>query len=154
MHSTIGLISDTHGMIRPEALEALDGVEQILHAGDVGGPEVLAALGQVAPVLAVRGNTDTSPWGRSLPLTVEHTLGNTKLLVIHDLHDLEIRPADAGIRAVISGHTHKPLVQEREGVLFINPGAAGARRFSLPICVALLHVRDGRLEVELVTLNA
>lgn len=148
MH-TIGLISDTHGLMRPEALAALAGVEQILHAGDVGGPEILAALREVAPVTAVRGNTDTSPWGRSLPRTAEVMVGEAHLLVIHDLHDLDLRPADAGYHAVISGHTHKSQVQERDGVLFINPGAAGPRRFSLPTTVALLHVNGMQLSVEL-----
>lgn len=148
MNHIIGLISDTHGLMRAEALRALAGVDQIIHAGDVGGPEVLEALAGIAPVTAVRGNNDTSPWGRTLPHTAEVVLEQAKLFVIHDLHDLAIRPAEAGYGAVVSGHTHRALAQERDGVLFVNPGAAGPRRFRLPVTLALLHIDGEALRVE------
>lgn len=149
----IGLISDTHGLLRPEALAALAGVAQIIHAGDVGGPEILAALREVAPVTAVRGNTDTSPWGQSLPFTASIVAGGVQIQVIHDLHTLGQRPADAGFGVVVSGHTHRALVQEREGVLFVNPGAAGQRRFSLPLSVGIMEIRDGAASVRIVEIG-
>lgn len=149
----IGLISDTHGLLRPEALAALAGVERIIHAGDVGGPEIIAALAELAPVTAVRGNTDTSPWGRTLPRTAELAVGQARLLIIHNLAELSPPAADAGYHAVISGHTHRALVRPYGAALGINPGAAGHRRFSLPVTVALLRVDGAGLDVDVVELD-
>jgi putative phosphoesterase len=132
----IGLISDTHGLMRPEALDALRGSDLILHAGDVGKPQVLAALRAIAPVVAVRGNVDTAPWAAELP----ETAGANGIFVIHDVHQLAIEPRAAGFRAVVSGHSHKPGMTERDGVLYINPGSAGPRRFRLPVTLARLDV--------------
>ena len=147
--TTIGVISDTHGLVRPEALAALAGVARILHAGDVGGPEVLAALAAIAPVTAVRGNNDAGGWARALPLA---TTVEIEGHAIHLLHDRKALAGDPRrFAAVITGHSHKPLVEEQGGVLFLNPGSAGPRRFKLPIALARLHV--GRtLRAELVTL--
>ncbi len=144
----IGLISDTHGLMRPEALAALAGVAQIIHAGDVGGSEIVAALREIAPVTVVRGNTDNSPWARTLPLDATVQVGAVKIYVIHDLHQLDIHLGQQGYRVVISGHTHRPVAEERDGVLFVNPGAAGPRRFHLPTTVALLRVRGEEAAAE------
>ncbi|MBC8161486.1 MAG: metallophosphoesterase family protein [Roseiflexaceae bacterium] len=149
----IGLISDTHGLLRPAALAALAGVEQILHAGDVGGSAILDGLRNIAPVTAVRGNTDTSPWGRTLPHSAELLIDSVRLLVIHDLAEFAQPQAVQGYRVVVSGHTHRQRVEERGGVLFVNPGAAGPRRFTLPLSVAILTVRGPELSVELVALD-
>jgi putative phosphoesterase len=136
MIGTVGLISDTHGLIRPEALDALRGSDLIIHAGDVGRPEILDALRAIAPVVAVRGNVDTAPWAAELP----ETAVASGIFVIHDVHQLAIDPRAAGFRAVVSGHSHKPGVVERDGVLYLNPGSAGPRRFRLPITLARLDV--------------
>ncbi len=140
---TVGLISDTHGLLRPEALAALRGVERIIHAGDIGGAEILAALATIAPVDAVRGNNDTGPWAACLPAELTLDIAGIAVHVLHDLKELEKDPAAAGFRVVISGHSHKPLVQERDGVLYVNPGSAGPRRFKLPVAVACLQVAAG-----------
>ena len=150
----IGLISDTHGLLRPEALAALQGARQIVHAGDAGAPEVLAALQGIAPVSAVRGNVDRGEWAQALPITRVIEVGGLLLYCLHDLGDLDLDPAAAGLAAVISGHPHQPRIERRGGVLFINPGSAGPRRFSLPITLVRLHLAGGRLEPELVTLLA
>ena len=149
----IGVISDTHGLVRPEALRALAGTELIVHAGDVGAPEVLDALRAVAPVVAVRGNNDRGRWARALAETevVEHA-GRT-LYVLHDLHELDLDPRAAGFDAVIVGHSHQPRVELRDGVLYLNPGSAGPRRFRLPVCVARLSVNARRLDATIVTLD-
>jgi len=149
----IGVISDTHGLVRPEALRALAGTELIVHAGDVGAPEVLDALRAVAPVVAVRGNNDRGRWARALAETevVEHA-GRT-LYVLHDLHELDLDPRAAGFDAVIVGHSHQPRVERRDGVLYLNPGSAGPRRFRLPVCVARLGVNARRLDATIVTLD-
>jgi len=139
--SWIGLISDTHGLLRPEAVQALDGAELILHAGDVGKPEVLDELRRIAPVIAVRGNVDHGPWAEALPETVTVEPG---IFMVHDVKSARI---PAGVRAVVSGHSHKALVEERGGVLYVNPGAAGPRRFRLPVTVARLWVADWRVEI-------
>jgi putative phosphoesterase len=149
----IGLISDTHGLLRPEALEALRGSELILHAGDVGKPEVLTALRKLSPVVTVRGNVDTSDWGRSLPETAVAEVGDVRLYVLHDVHALDLNPAAAGFQVVVSGHTHQPGKFERDGVLYINPGSAGPRRFQLPVSVARLNLGRNPFEVEFVELN-
>ena len=150
----IGVISDTHGLVRPEVIEALRGVELIIHAGDIGRPEVLTALQAVAPVVAVRGNVDRGEWARKLPVTEVVAIGHILLYVLHDVHQLDLDPAAAGFRAVIGGHSHRPSVEERNGVLFLNPGSAGPRRFKLPVGVALLHLKGNSLKAELVELKA
>ena len=132
----ISLISDTHGLLRPQALEALRGSELILHAGDVGKPEILTALRELAPVIAVRGNVDTSEWAKTLPETAVAEAGKILIYVLHDVHALDLNPAAAGFHVVVSGHSHQPGKFERDGVLYINPGSAGPRRFRLPVTVA------------------
>jgi putative phosphoesterase len=143
----VGLISDTHGLLRPEAVEALAGVEHILHAGDIGSAEVLANLRKIAPVTAVRGNNDKGAWAAGIAEFEGIELGGRHIYMLHDISELDLDPADAGFAAVITGHSHKPKIESRDGVLFINPGSAGPRRFKLPITV-------GFLEIEGDTLNA
>ena len=150
----VGVISDTHGLVRPEALYALRGVERIVHAGDVGTPEVLRILGTVAPVTAVRGNMDRGPWALRLPTTEAVEAGNALLYVLHDLEELDLDPAAGGFRVVITGHSHRPAVFERSGVLYLNPGSAGPRRFALPTSVALLEVNGASVEATIVELVA
>jgi uncharacterized protein len=147
------VISDTHGLVRPEAVAALRGSDRIVHAGDVGSPEVLRALEAIAPVVAVRGNNDHGPWANKLPLTDVVAVGGASLYVIHDVKELDVDPRAAGLSAVIAGHSHRPLCEERGGVLFFNPGSAGPRRFSLPICVGRLVVADGRVVGRIETLT-
>jgi uncharacterized protein len=149
----VGLISDTHGLVRPEALAALRGVDYILHAGDIGGEDVLHALRGLAPVTAIRGNNDTGPWGRSLPDTELVQLGGTWIYLVHDLGDLDIDPSAAGVDVVMSGHSHRPAVLEEGGVLYVNPGSAGPRRFTLPVSVAYLMIGTGRPSAHLATLE-
>ncbi len=146
----VGLISDTHGLLRPEALAALRGSDRIVHAGDIGDPGILDALSRLAPVTAIRGNVDTAPWASILPATTTLALDGTVILVIHDLADLD--PAAAGFRVVVSGHSHRPGIRECDGVLFVNPGSAGRRRFRLPVSVARLHLAGAAVTAELVDL--
>ncbi|WP_447979479.1 metallophosphoesterase family protein [Candidatus Nitrospira bockiana] len=136
----VGVISDTHGLLRPEALSALRGSDLILHAGDIGAPEVLDTLGELAPVLAVRGNNDRGPWARALPASRILPLEGLHLCLIHDLADLPQDRLDDAVRVIVSGHSHRPAVREREGRLYVNPGSAGPRRFRLPVSVARLSV--------------
>lgn len=150
---TIGVISDTHGLIRPEALRALGSADLIIHAGDVGTPEVLSALGNIARVVAVRGNTDRGPWATALPLEETLEIGGILLHVVHDIEHLSLDPAAAGVRAVIHGHSHRPSAERRHGVLFLNPGSAGPRRFTLPVTVALLSILQGSPSARIVTLG-
>jgi putative phosphoesterase len=152
MATRIGVISDTHGLLRPQALRALRGVDAIVHAGDVGAPEVLEGLGAIARVIAVRGNNDRGGWARALPETRTLTIGGARVHVVHDVKELAIDPREAGVNVVIAGHSHKPLVEEREGVLYLNPGSAGPRRFTLPISVAMLTVGARRPRARIVTL--
>lgn len=149
----IGVISDTHGLLRPEALAALEGCARIIHAGDIGKPQLLEALERIAPLEVIRGNVDTGDWATALPDRLELDLGGVRVIVLHDLKELECDPAALGIGLVISGHSHKPRVEQRGEVLYLNPGSAGPRRFKLPISLALLDVEGGRMEVELVTLG-
>jgi hypothetical protein len=149
----VGVISDTHGLIREEALVALQGSELIIHAGDIGKPEVLERLRKIAPVHAVRGNNDRDGWASALPLTEVVELGGLYAYLLHDIADLDIDPSAAGMAAVITGHSHKPLAEMRDGVLFLNPGSAGPRRFKLPITVARLHLAGDRLTSEIVRLE-
>jgi uncharacterized protein len=144
----MGVISDTHGLVRSEVLKAFRGVELIIHAGDVGAPEVLEALKTLAPVVAVRGNVDRGQWARGLKVREVAEAGESRLYILHDVHELDLEPAAAGFRAVISGHSHRPSVKEQDGVLFLNPGSAGPRRFRLPVSVALLRFAGNSLEAE------
>jgi putative phosphoesterase len=150
---TIGLISDTHGLLREEALEALRGSELIIHAGDVGKPEILEELRTIAPVVAVRGNVDTEPWAQALPETAVVEAGSVLIYILHDVKTLDLNAAAAGFHIVVSGHSHKPGKTERDGVLYINPGSAGPRRFQLPVTVALLRVDQTPYDVEFVDLE-
>ncbi len=149
----IGVISDTHGLMRPEALEALRGSELIIHAGDVGRPEVLDALRRLAPVEAVRGNVDVEPWSQALPLTRGVEVGGVRLYVIHDLKELKLDPAEAGFAAVISGHTHQPSIRHHAKVLYLNPGSAGPRRFRLLASVARITIARGSLDARIIELD-
>jgi putative phosphoesterase len=149
----IGLISDTHGLLRKEALEALRGSDLIIHAGDVGNPEILEALGKIAPVIAVRGNVDMEPWAQALPETAVAEAGAVSIYVLHDVNALDLNPTAAGFPIVVSGHSHKPGKRERDGVLYINPGSAGPRRFHLPVTVARLKLGRVPYEVEFVGLE-
>ena len=139
----IGVISDTHGLLRPEALAALRGVEHILHAGDVGDIAILDALRKIAPVTAIRGNVDGSGACAELPATDVVELGDKLFYLVHSVHDLDIDPVAAGVAMVVSGHSHKASVTARDGVIYFNPGSAGPRRFSLPVTVGFVTVEDG-----------
>ena len=148
----IGVISDTHGLLRPEALDALRGSELIIHAGDVGKPEILERLREIAPVVAVGGNVDTAPWAEELPeIQVVRVVGRS-IFVLHDRSQLVVDPVTAGHAAVVFGHSHQALVETRDGVLYLNPGSAGPRRFRFPITVARLRVSTELLEPEIVQL--
>ena len=149
----VGVISDTHGLLRPEAVRALEGAELILHAGDVGGPEVLEALGRIAPVVAVRGNNDRGRWAERLPDWEVVEVGAVSVYMIHDLKEMDLSPPGAGFRVVVSGHSHKPSMEEQRGVLYLNPGSAGPRRFRLPVSVARLRVAATEVSAELLELS-
>ena len=149
----IGLISDTHGLLRPEAIEALRDSELILHAGDVGKSEILDELRKLAPVVAIRGNVDTSPWAAKLRQTEVVETTAATFYLIHNINDLDLEPAAAGIHVVLFGHSHQPAQYEKNGVLYINPGSAGPRRFHLPISLARLNLTAKPWAVEFVTLN-
>lgn len=148
----VGVISDTHGLLRPEALAALGGVDHVLHAGDVGDPAILLALSQVAPLTAIRGNIDRSGPCAVLPATEAVELAGHLIYLVHSVHDLDLHPAVAGISVVVSGHSHKPSVERRDGMLYLNPGSAGPRRFSLPVTIAYLELGAGDPTAELVPL--
>ena len=148
----VGLISDTHGLLRDEALDALRGSDLIIHAGDVGAPEILRTLQSMAPVIAVRGNIDEGDWATALPETAVAEAGPTRIYIIHDIHGLNLDPAAAGFHIVVSGHSHKPARTERSGVLYLNPGSAGPRRFRLPVTVARLNVGQNPWKFDLVDL--
>ena len=145
----IGLISDTHSLLRPEALQALAGVERIIHAGDIGTLEVIETLRKIAPVDAVRGNNDKGPWAEEFPPWLALELGGVGIHVLHDVKELDVDPSAAGFRVIIAGHSHKPQVTERDGVLFVNPGSAGPRRFSLPVTLGYLTVEGGNASAEI-----
>src|SRR6266568_2074661 len=146
----IGLISDTHGLLRPEAVEARRGSELILHAGDVGKPEI---LGEIAAVVAVRGDVDTEPWAHALPVTAIAEAGAAMVEMIHDVKEMDLNPATAGFQIVLSGHSHKPGKMQRDGVLYVNPGSAGPRRLQLPVTVARLNLSSTPYAVEFVELK-
>ena len=151
--SVVGVISDTHGLLRPEAVDALRGSDMIVHAGDIGSPEVLRGLEALARVIAVRGNNDHGPWADKLPITDLFELGDAALYVIHDVKELDLDPREAGVSVVIAGHSHRPLCEERDGVLFFNPGSAGPRRFRLPISLGHLVITGARVAGRLETLE-
>ena len=153
MATSVGVISDTHGLLRPEAVAALRGSELILHAGDVGDAEILDRLRDIAPTVAVRGNVDTAAWASVLPMTEVVEIGTLQIYMLHDLAALDLDAKAAGFAAVISGHTHRPVARMRDGVLFLNPGSAGPRRFSLPIAVARLQIDGANVSHEIVELR-
>ena len=146
-----GIISDTHGLLRPEALKALQGVDRILHGGDVGNAAVLEGLREIAPVFAVRGNNDKGAWANELPQWEVAELEGVFVYMIHDLKEIDISPAGS-FQVVVSGHSHKPSIEEQRGVLYVNPGSAGPRRFDLPISIALLRVTGDQASAEIVEL--
>jgi putative phosphoesterase len=148
----VGLISDTHGLLRPEALAFLAGCDHIVHGGDIGAPDILERLARIAPLTTVRGNNDTAAWARGIPVTARIDLGGVSLYAIHDVKELDIDPAASGVRVVMSGHSHRPSHHERGGVLYVNPGSAGRRRFSLPISAGELLIEGDRVQVRLVDL--
>ena len=146
----LGVISDTHGLLRPEAIAALRGVDRILHAGDIGAPEVLTALAEIAPVTAVRGNNDKAPWAQAIPPTQIVDAAGVRIYMIHDVGELDLDAGGFGV--IVAGHSHRPRNELRDGVLWFNPGSAGPRRFKLPITVGLLTITAGRGRGEIVTL--
>jgi uncharacterized protein len=150
----VGLVSDTHGLLRPDARAFLMGCDYIVHGGDIGGAEILDELAAIAPLIAVRGNNDTEPWAARLPVTEMIRVGNVFVYVIHNLAELDIDPGAAGVRAVVSGHSHKPMIEERDGVLYVNPGSSGPRRFKLPISVGELIVSGSAVHARTVDLSA
>ncbi|HEV2963917.1 MAG TPA: metallophosphoesterase family protein [Candidatus Angelobacter sp.] len=149
----IGVISDTHGLLRPQAMEALHGSEHIIHAGDIGAADIIPSLREIAPVTAVRGNVDHEPWTRQYRETEAVELAGTHLYVIHIVQALDLNPSAAGFAAVISGHSHQPSQKVKDGVLYFNPGSAGPRRFKLPITVGRLEIVDGKLTSEIIELK-
>ena len=149
----VGVISDTHGLVRPEAVEALREADVILHAGDVGGSHVLQELGEIAPVIAVKGNVDLEPWARGLPDRRRLELGGARLLLLHDRAAVGPDPARKGLQVVVFGHSHQPLAERTGGVLWFNPGAAGPGRFRLPVSLGFLEIEDGTVRERLVRLE-
>lgn len=145
----IGIISDTHGRLRPEALAALVGVAHIVHAGDIGDPDIVARLSEIAPVTAIRGNVDRAPWAERYPHTASVDLRGRRLFVIHDRNELSFDPRAAGYDVVVSGHSHRPRVETIDGVLYLNPGSAGPQRFRLPVTIATLLWNGGEIEAEI-----
>jgi putative phosphoesterase len=149
----VGLISDTHGLLRPEALRALRGSDFIVHAGDIGDAAILDELARIAPVTAVRGNNDNGPWAAKIPHTEVLQAGAAFIYVIHDIAELDVDPKAGGFQVVVAGHSHKPAREIRDGVLFVNPGSAGPRRFTLPISVGALRIAGGKIDAELIELT-
>jgi hypothetical protein len=153
LHHRIGVISDTHGLLRPEAADALRGCELVIHAGDIGTPDVIDALRGVAPVVAVRGNNDRGAWARRIPRSLRIPIGETSIYVLHDVKELVFDPRKKGIRVVVSGHSHRPVAENRDGVLYLNPGSAGPRRFNLPVSVARLEISGGEVRARLLRID-
>ncbi len=145
----IGVIADTHKLLRPEVAAYLEGTELIIHAGDIGSPDIIATLEQIAPVLAIRGNIDRGSWAEAYPSTETVEVGSRRIYVLHNFHELRIDPSQAGFDVVISGHSHKPQIRREAGVLYINPGSAGPRRFTLPITVAKLSLTSNSVDARL-----
>lgn len=153
MHKTIGIISDTHRLLRPEVIQQLNGVDMILHAGDIVDNNAIISLQKIAPVYAVRGNCDTDSSTSKYPKTEYIELGNVRIYLLHNLNELDIVPKTIGVNVIISGHTHQPKVEERNDILYINPGSCGPRRFSLPISMAIMEISDNKCEVKLLDLE-
>jgi len=149
----IGVISDTHGLVRPEALQALQGVDLLIHAGDIGSPEVLACLGSIACVAAVRGNIDRDCWARAIPEERFAPVGRSRIYVLHDVNQMRLNPVLEGIHVVISGHSHRPSITEKNGVVYFNPGSAGPRRFKLPVAVGRMEFRGAHVKSEIIELS-
>lgn len=149
----VGVISDTHGLLRPEAAASLAGCDHIVHGGDIGSREILAQLALLAPVTAVRGNNDSEPWAASLPETQMLQLGAVKIFVVHNPDELKLHARPAGVRVIVSGHSHQPAIFELDGVLYVNPGSAGPRRFKLPVSLAQLEVRGAGVKPVLIELH-
>ena len=149
----VGVLSDTHGLLRSEALSALRHVDMIVHAGDIGKPEILAELAAIAPIVAVRGNNDKGEWASTIPETLTIEAGGVSIYVLHDLKHLSIDPAAAGYKVVIAGHSHKAKIEEKVGVLYLNPGSCGPRRFKLPVTVARLTLTGGRASAKILELQ-
>lgn len=150
----IGLISDTHGLLRPEALQCLQGCDHIIHGGDIGNPGILDTLREIAPLTVVRGNNDTAEWAADIPEVARSEFDGVRVHALHNLADLEIDPPVDRTRVVVSGHSHRPLIRENAGVIYVNPGSAGPRRFTLPISVGELLIGNGTVSARLVTLAA
>lgn len=148
----IGIISDTHGLLRPEALTALDGSDHVIHAGDIGDPIILNKLAEIGPLTAIRGNVDREAWAGKMPATNVLEAGGISIYVLHNLQDLDLNPAAAGFAVVISGHSHVPKQEQRNGVLYFNPGSAGPRRFQLPVTIGRLKVKGGKVSAEIIEL--
>lgn len=149
----IGVISDTHGLLRPEAMAALQGCDAILHGGDIGSVDILAQLATVAPTTAVRGNNDKGPWATALPEREWIEIDGVLIHLLHDIADLDVDPAAAGLQVIITGHSHRPVIEERDGILYLNPGSAGPRRFKLPVTVAILDIHQGQASARIVELD-
>ena len=150
MTTSVGIISDTHGLLRPEAVAALKGSHYIVHAGDVGDEQILRTLAAIAPVTAVRGNVDYDAWAQRLPLTAVLDVDGVRIYAVHDIGTLDIDPPAAGVDVVVFGHSHQPGIEHRDGVMYLNPGSAGPRRFNLPVSIARLTVGDGGAKAEIV----
>lgn len=148
----VGVISDTHGLLRPEALTALRGSDFIIHAGDIGDPAILQKLGEIAPVTAVRGNVDQEAWTRSIPMTDVLEVNGVSIYILHKIDDLDLKPEAAGFAAVVYGHSHVPKQETKNGVLYFNPGSAGPKRFTLPVSVGQVIVSDGEVSAEIETI--
>ncbi|PYP89795.1 MAG: hypothetical protein DMG65_12805 [Candidatus Angelobacter sp. Gp1-AA117] len=148
----VGVISDTHGLLRPEAVAALQGSEHIIHAGDIGAEDIIPVLQEIAPVTAIRGNVDQEPWCSSFPETEVIELSGISIYILHDVNALDLHPQAAGFKVVISGHSHKPKQEMKDGVLYFNPGSAGPRRFKLPISVGRLEITDSMVRGEIIEL--
>jgi putative phosphoesterase len=151
--TVIAVVSDTHGLLRPEVFKHLNGVDRIIHAGDIGAPNILEKLQALAPVDAVRGNNDKGEWAEAIPETLLLEIRGHTVHVLHDLNQIDLSPSAAGIAVVISGHSHKPVVEEHDGVLFINPGSLGPRRFRLPIALAKLYITAESVRAEIIELR-
>ena len=149
----VGVISDTHGLLRPEALTALHGCQYIIHAGDIGDPQILDRLSAIAPVTAVRGNVDHGVWARKIPVTNVLEVGEIFIYVLHSIQDLDLKPESAKFAAVIFGHSHVPKQEMKNGVLYFNPGSAGPRRFKLPVSVGRLTVEQGKIDAQIFLLE-
>lgn len=149
----IGVISDTHGLLRPEALTALRSSEHVIHAGDIGAPEIIPELERIAPVTAIRGNVDREPWTNRFPETEVAELGGLQFYIIHDLNALDLNPRAPGFAAVISGHSHQPKQELKDGVLYFNPGSAGPRRFRLPVSIGMLEISGSKITGKIIELK-